>query len=1766
MKRKIAYLLAAVLTFSSIFPAYATDSSVENTEEAAVRQQPETREATASDGEEKVEEPEEIPIEPESQASPEEEQSDKEDIPVSSPKKNVIKVSMATAYDLVTPDSYQIKLVGNDIEQEKELTLESNTEKVNTFVTFEVDPGDYMLEVRNQSSQTYTQEISVEESYNYSIALSNGWLGYDYTSGIHPGVIKKGDVNQNGALEEGAEDGTKDYADGTLIVEAIEKKEAESKFDLNNDGKVSLADLQCLAENIYFEGDNLSFVEKSISERVLSVELDLEDQDKIEIVEGKLSDVLKASSDGIKLKWKEDTDISLINPIKVAFPVAENKSEEMGGFILTGNKDNLITGGIIEVEVEDENGETGIIPITIENPLETQVAAFTTLRSADSSVSAKWEDGVLVVDFGGQVAVKKVTIIITGTQSNKLAEISTVEFLNNMEERIPAPQMDIPEGVSTTAGDKKFTVSWEPCRNIAGYEVEISAEAKDGTIITETKKTTHTSLDVASFNGKELVNKTVYTIRVQSINGEWKSGYGPEVTAIPFTTKKPAAPDNLALKGGYRAVTASWKKMEDTDSYNLFYRKDGDAEFTKISGIESNSYTIAGLEDLTSYEAYVTGVNDNGEGPASLHAKATTIAISEAKLPVYRLINASSGEGVLSSHIVSAAINGSAARSMVDSPLDAENAKSALGVFDNLYTSYYNISDWDDGCAYYGKDKGVTVTLDQSYHVGYISFAQAIEQRALYSVSVYADGVKVPDVSLVKRTDENGRAWYLIKLGGKGVQAAKFQICIRSFNSRGLSIAEMRFHEYDSLENDIYNLFSDDLYTTLKESVMQEDLDALQTRLDTPINGEYHMDKEMLQKELDNAKSIFAQKGLGSIISINTNITSKKDGGKGFSGLNPWQPIGVSAYADESIVIYVGSNKGKTGTATDLYLYATQYHAESGALVSQVARLNVGRNEVSIPKIVSLDFEKGGSLYVAYSGNNQNDQYAVRVSGGTEIPVLNLYQIEEGSAEWNSRITAYVDALEKTVPELSNIHNTKHKGVHTTVDYDYDKTNCIAGATEIMLDLMMYSVSSERILAGLGTGTTEQKVEKLSSSLTAMNQMMRLYYQHKGLNDSAENQIDRLPSQHLNIRYQRMFAGAFMYASGNHIGIEWGSVSGLATGQKLVENNGKYVSGQLFGWGIGHEIGHDINQGTYAIAEITNNYFAQLSTRGREVNGTARFNYQSVYNYVTSGSVGRPTNQKIALAMYWQLHLAYDRGYNYKTYDTYEEQLANLFYARVDTYSRTPSKAPTGNGTTALKLNGGVEQNIIRLASAAAERDLTDFFVHWGLIPNEETTAYISQFEPETRAIYYVNDESRVYEIENGTDATIKGQDILNDMQAVVDANVKNDVRIELGHKADPEVVLGYEIVRCITSGGEVQEQVVGFTTGNEFTDHVTAINNRVLTYKVYAVDHFMNRSAVKVLEPVKIEHEGDHGKALWEVELNNITPKANDKTENTEDYPDEEIVENGTGYIIDNNAATVFEGTAAVNKEISVVLNFNQSLTVTGVRYRAGGAGSKGSYKVYISEDKSNWKEVSKGELDALEKDQKIYFQEGEDPWICSYSASYLKFVIEGRDGKEITIPEIDVFGPTGDNVDFRSADGQPIIGILKNDYVVDAAKNEKIPAGSMIFIGQYKGNPAYNVGILYDENGKIVGGIDETGALKAEQVILADVPDDGELGETYDGTWIYWITPENLDKNNLPEKVRAELYRVNNALTNEGQRLVSDSMFYDIPAVLPEIELTNQ
>lgn len=889
--------------------------------------------------------------------------------------------------------------------------------------------------------------------------------------------------------------------------------------------------------------------------------------------------------------------------------------------------------------------------------------------------------------------------------------------------------MDIPEGLTAVTESQAFTLTWNPAVNVTGYEVKITLGDK-----TETVRTAANSLTVTTFGGAKLENGTTYTVQVQSVNGEWRSGYGEAITVTPKANKLPPAPDALALTGRFQRIEASWAKMKDTNTYNVYYRKKGDTDFTKVEGVAKNSYTIQNLENNTAYEVYVTGVNELGEGPASLTSVASTANVNPVKMPAYKLINTPQGAGDVTAHIASVTHE---TGYMKDSPPDS--GKTAWGAVDNDYISWYGLDDWDDG-ATYPDAGGLRVTFGQSYHIGSISLAQ-IEDRGSYGVvRVFARGqdgkeYQLSNVSLVKHSD-GSRSYYTIKIAG-GVTTDYLRVCIGyTYWNSPVSIAEIRFYTYDSLEDDILALYADDLHVTLRDDVDEATIEALQTRLDTPdeVSGELHPERVALQRELDNARGLL-ETSLNSVVQVHTTITAKEGGHLGFTGLNAWQPLGVTAHAGEEIIVYVGSNNVATGSNAWLQLVATQYNSESGQVVSKPIQPKVGRNEISIPELVTFDAEHGGALYVQFTGDNAADQYSVRVSGGTQIPVLDLYGID-APEERAARVTAYVEQLETYAAALEAEHNT----LHAETGYAYDPETCILNTTDVMLDQMMYSVPVSQLLAGLGNGSTADKADRLLNSVDAMDQMMTLFYQHKGLTNLAgAGDKNRLPSQHLNIRYMRMFAGAFMYAAGNHIGIGWGSVPGLADGTPIQLNaDGTYQSGSFFGWGIAHEIGHNINQGSYAVAEVTNNYFSQISQASEGV----RFGYDAIYSKVTSGTTGPSSDVFTQLGMYWKLHLAYDKGYEYEIYDNYNGLFQSRFYARVDTYARNTAQAPAPGGVK-LTLGASADQNFMRLASAAAQKNLTDFFTRWGLTPDATTAAYLAQFEPETRALYYGNDGAR---------------------------------------------------------------------------------------------------------------------------------------------------------------------------------------------------------------------------------------------------------------------------------------------------------------------------------------------------------------------------------------------------------------------------------------
>ncbi len=1693
-----------------------------------------------------------------------------------------VDVSVISALTLKKEVDFQVSLTNQNTNEKQTLKPALTLSKDNgeqpekAEGTFEnLVPGTYELRVDADGFAPYIQSIPVADKA-YGVKLMTGFVAsrdYSYTEGgVHPGVILIGDANGDGRIDD---------ADRRLITDTIDAEGYDAGADLNRDGIVDLADLEYFAKGYQESRHTISTVETSIPAAKIAVR----EMDGTAVKSGSLSSLLKGG-EAVMLSPAKG-EISAGNPVTVEF---ELDNERVEGIAVDSGLDNPVAAA--EITFLSADGSTKTVPVTGE-------ARMASLRASSSGEPGVTNDnGVICIHLNGQVPVKKVTLKITGMRkNNNLAEISKVTFIGDMASRIPEPAADIPQNLKAEPANASFTLTWDEPQNVTGYEVSVAEkEGKGGKEpVSDVIQVKGNTLTVSSLGEgpAKLENFRKYVVRVRATNGLWRSAYSAPLEVEPKPTKIPDPPDNLKAVGRYQSVQVSWKKMKDSSSYNLYYKQADAAQFSKIEVTEGNSYTVSNLLDRTKYLFYVTGVNELGEGGPSLTASAVTKDLELAKVPQYKLINKAADGANL--HITNAAAGSG---KMQDSPKDTD-AKTAWGSVDKSPTSYYELASWDSGGYNALGGNGLIYEFDQAYKMKMITLQEQMEQDVSYGYAQIrywdADGkesvLNKGEIAVQKKTDEEGRVYYMLRLA-RPVTAKKIQIGLaRSVASGTITVSEMYFYHYDSLEDDIMALYTDDLHMVLRSDVTQATVDELRKRINTkdPECGEYHPDREMLERELKTAEDILQSKPATPVY-IHNGITTK-DQNFGFGGLNAWQPIGTVAAAGEEITVYVGHNQKRTGENTSLQLVATQYHSESSPMFQAVATLKIGRNDITVPKIWTTDDESGGALYVQYTGSDAKDAYAVRVSGGVQVPILDLYQVTD-ETERLARISQYLSDLGNYAGQMEANHAKLHAGSSNgNVKYAYNQRNCILGATDILLDTMMLSLPAPQVLAGCGSNA-----KTLNESMHAMEDMMYLFYQHKGLNKNAENAIDRIPKGHQNIRYQRMFAGAFMYASGNHVGIEYDSTAGMLGGKQVqTDGNGKGTdTGKYFGWGIAHEIGHCINQGAYAVAEVTNNYFAVLA-QAKDSNDSVRFQYDEVYKKVTSNTSGPASNVFTQLGMYWQLHLAYDKGYNYKTYEDPAEQLANLFFARVDSYARTPSKAPAPKGI-ALTLSGDSDQQLMRLACAAAQKDILKFFERWGKTPDQATRDYAGQFEPEDRAIYYTNDDARVYQLENSTGNTANTSAVTVVSQP--EGTLKSaSVTMELTCDLSPEDLLGYEIVRRTTSNGDPETELAGFAVPEKgsknvtFTDTVT-LNNRVVTYEVRAVNKHLYAGQPTTLKPVKIQNKGYLNRTGWTVSTKDLTATNLEKPAFDKDNGTEADVSCGVqeAYLqralqktLDADVSTAYTGTAGQNAEI--ILDFHKSLAVTGFEYTGSPIGS---YKLYVQNLNGGWTEAAAGSFSG-DGAQEVYFADKKEPGnIAGYQTTAVKLAVLGQSGTEISVSELQVLGVSGDNAEFgTTADGKPAIGKLAEAYsssrstatltsdgalaYADAAAN--IPEGSLVFTGTYRGNSAYNVIILYDSDGNIIGGTDAGGSLAAEQLIFSHVSETGPIQDTYEGTWVYWISPQlagDTLKQLQGKQVRAELYRVDNALTNEGQRLVSDTFFVDMPAAgsmddpnLPEIQI---
>ena len=1723
------------------------------------------------------------------------------------------------------------------------------------------------------------------------------------------GVFLVGDVNNDNFVNE---------LDYNTLKEAIKNNSSDNTYDLNRDGKVDITDLTYVHQNMNKSQAQAIIEDTDIIVNPENASIDI-DTTKTK-VNGNIKDILKDNNSVVELKAINDAAISEDNSIDI--PIVLNSKTRSESIVETVSIQAPSNNAPSTGQILDENGlvigEFGKDNIT---------------TVASRAVDGQAMD-TIKIDLGKQVAVSKITIKITGSRSNKnLAQIAKVEFLNNVYKEMPKPKMNIPvinSFISTTqVGQESMTIGWDHETNVSGYEIKVEKlNDKNQVTSTNTYKTSKNSLRI-----EKVEAYGIYRISIQSLAGDWKSGYKDqywdekegkwvtqdgydpnaegttnltnnkndkdgkpdnvdsnynpiawdstsgelsddnsnfgkdsiiEVQVIPETA--PEGPEGIKVKGGYKKLTVSWKAHAKAKDYELYYRKVGTKEWLKANDngekyvdsnveddiptgvsnlasgvvdssdfIRATSYQITGLDDTSSYEIMMTATNHHGTGGLSQVYIGSTTKLIPPVTSNYKLINSPNGTNELTDHIVS-----------VQYPTG--KAMDSNAIVDNDYTTYWEYMDWDYGT------NGPILIFDKEYTIGSLKVIRRLDvNEYTYSTRIDYYDEETGKWENVKSSFYESSDKKVVNITlDKPITTNKIRIGTSVYPSvgwgdyrRAVTMSEVKVYEYDSLQSDVDNLFADDLKLSLKDYVNQEIIDELTKRAKTidPINLEYHPNQDKILEDLNRAQDLLNDVLLNDkIITLDSTIHNLAPQNT-IGQINNYQSLGVAVKPGDKVTIYIGSER--KDTKFDLVL--TQFNAESGTAYKVINTLLVEKNEIEIPETgFDMNYEKGGNLYIGLKSNfAESNTFKVRVSGGTEIPHLDVNNIiddESKEAEVKEKIRTYIRELRFYVSSLPS----RYPSSATIEDnanniYTYDPQTSILNATDIEGERIMLSLAADQVLAGIQSGLSgdeDAQVDRLYNTLLAWEQLMKVSYAQQGL---LEEEIDfdgdgqitnttldildgksetqyynenRAPKNRMNIKYQRMFTGAFMYASAHHVGIGYSSIAGAMTGVPFEFDESRNLvnsdNGQLFGWGISHEIGHvhDISGLTYV--ETTNNILALITQTFNDINESRLESfgaYEKMYDKVTSNSVGLASDILTRLGMFWQLHLAYDNNYTYKMLDLNSDSNPNndTFFAKLYRMTRTKGIAVSES------CYDRTAQTFIMRASDAVGKDLREFFEKWGLVASPETNIYLNNknYPKEDKAIYYLNDEARRLRLEAGSNTSLLTMSTDTKVNAsfgtdkngnqITDRSYLNEkeVPLTLSVTKDSDKILGYEIIRKESTSKGTQEVVVGFVERDKngengltsYIDEIDAVNNRTFEYKIRAYDYNLNVTEEITVGTVKVNHDGNIAKSNWIFDTN---------TRSSEDVSDEnsghgQVQDGSIKKINDNDDSTMYTASKATDNNGNVVsgdpyvtIDLGDSKSLIGLKYNPGQDQSKkfslknffsrssettyspiSKYEVYVSKDGKSWTKAHSGTFDTS-KENTIYFNESGsslNTQLWAYDAQYVKLVAKGATA--ISIAELDILGPTGDNIEIGIDNGDKVykngVGRLKSDYTY--ADGQVIPKGSIIVTGEYKGDPAFNVPLVLNEN-------DENFALEANVILLAELPENAELGEVAEGTWLYWITPDEQKSANIEgSKIKAELYRYNKLDSTGapvGQRLVSDTFLYDLPENLndlPEIELNN-
>ena len=1552
-------------------------------------------------------------------------------------------------------------------------------------------PGYLDVELNGLPLGSYTLRFSGRGYVSFDQAITLSDSSWHVVLGTGDGTLTLGDVNGDGRV---------DTRDRDALSAALGSKAARDVeiYDLSGDGAVDIVDLAYINRQLGASGGAQAIQTALLNPPISAAAVG-------EALKGTSTTVVGGTLEDLFLDNQRAVHLSAPGGENVVLPLPLDREVQLSEIqIVTPAGAGAILAG--EALIEDAAGRQTVIPFDYTLPQ--NIHAIT--RTPGSTV--------ITISLGKRVPVKMVTITVTKTQGGGYGAVERVLFLQDIVPENPAAPNTTVTDLRAEALSESVRLRWSDLPNVSGYKILYWPQGRES-------QTRELHVDVNSALVTGLENLKPYCFTVAATDGGWEGKPSQPAVATPQPSKAPDRVDMVSVASLDGALSVSWKAAKGATWYELFYRQKGAAGWSQAGG--QLAQTRASIENLTNgtvYELYVVPGNSIGRGPQSATAEGTPKAADYSRpagLPT---------EGVVDYRVIESIRLADAGNySHAAHPGGFQASAMADGDFKTHWTS----QSWDDGN--HERSKQVICTfktpqdLSAALWVPRLDGGYAANLKA-YTVTVWREGEELTGAGTMVVPNRNWsdgglRTWETIPnsaaddrfayLPFEPVRGVKqIAITIDQVGYTAVSLSELLFMTYSperDLPGDIAALFTSGLRTALKPGVTAEQIAALQARLDGDEKN-YYLYADALRDELALAGELLAGRASSGVV---VEGIQSRDGGadsRYSQGGSVLQPLGAAAQAGTRVVIYAENIPADRPVS----LVATQFAGEASSWQKTVGTLQNGRNILTIPQLTDrAGMGKGGSLYVTYGGSEESArQIRLHVRAAAAIPTLELadwYALTE--SQRREAVGTYVDDLAAYLSGVSmGSPQTDWRNV-----------------TEISTPTTLLSLPAAAVSSALGAGSREEKIETLCNTILAWEDVMHICKTTQGIDNTYEKNDMRTRQ---NIRCMTMFSGAFMYAAGSHIGIGYGSCGGMVTGRPVSQTGAGQANG-LFGWGIAHEIGHNMDK--LGRAEITNNiYSLMVQTYDGAANALpSRLEksgkYAAIFNRTAQGYPGAAGDVFVQLGMYWQLHLAYDDG------QTGPMWFYNQFFKdwKAGTYTKDMGAL-------------SYDEKVALTAAGVVKKDLTDFFTRWGMRLGDQAAEKLRAYGSgsEERALWYLSDASR--------------RDMLD---ASVD-RAKGAVSAQAEKTGDKQVTLTFSTALAADNRGKLQGyeirrngSPIAFVMADPdkteltCTDVIGSGNHRVYRYEVAAYDTLGYEIGTADAGEIRIAYD---------------RVIAGDK----------------------------YQAAAGEN---GVTLTFTEETIVSGLKLAKGAWTEGGSFTVTVTDGGGKSHTARSGSF-TQETNQAVddpdsfllYFQkpdaEKDDTRIWTYDAKTV--LITGVTDPALVQP-IDY---PGDDVAFLE---EGCVGRLAEDYRYTALEGGRevektLAKDTLVIAGTYRGNPAFNT--VRIQGRFLQTSISESGEQTETEpverpvdgyaLLFADVPADGAVSDISDGFFLF--VPDTARESELqgngdaeqscdaayllPSQIQAVLSRTDEASGGDGH-VSAETAWIDSPggAELPLLVLKN-